>query len=140
MGFMGDRIVVLSYVVNHRKARLAGRGGSELNGVSMHADRMWNPGRGPAVLINGVVEWSSGHALPCKAALYSIDETGVHLIWKIESASLQVLPDPGGEAFTLIYHDERRHQSSGDVGLTTVVEIYMVRPGGLKQVVRQRID
>jgi hypothetical protein len=91
-----------------------------------------------AVLIHGVVEWSSGHALPCKAALYSIDDTGVHLTWKIDTASLEILPDPSGEAFTLMYHDEERHQSTGDFSLTSVVEVYVIVPGGLKQIVRQR--
>ena len=113
-------------------------GGSELNGVSMHADRMWNSLPGLGVLIHGVVEWSSGHALPCKAALYSIDETGVHLIWRIDAASLRVLPDPSGDAFALMYHDEERHQSTGKFALTSVVEVYEVLPGGLKQVLRQR--
>ena len=138
VGFMGNRIVVESYVVNQGKARLAGRGGSELNGVSMHADRIWNSLPGLGVLIHGVVEWSSGHALPCKAALYSIDETGVHLIWRIDAASLRVLPDPSGDAFALMYHDEERHQSTGEFALSSVVEVYEVLPGGLKQVLRQR--
>lgn len=137
-GFMGDRVVVESYVVNQGKARLAGRGGSELDGVSMQADRMSNLHPALAVLIHGVVEWSSGHALPCKAALYSIDETGVHLTWKIDAASLQILPDPSGDAFTLMYHDEKLHQSSSDLSLTSIVEVYVIVPGGLKQIVRQR--
>jgi hypothetical protein len=78
------------------------------------------------------------NALPCKAALYSIDETGVHLTWRIHAASLQVLPDPEGTAFTLMYHDEKRHQATGDFSLTSVVETYVIRPGGLRQIVRER--
>jgi hypothetical protein len=138
LGLMGDRIMVESYVVNQGKAHLAGRGGSELDGVSMQADRMFNLKPALAVLIHGVVEWSSGHALPCKAALYSIDDTGVHLTWKINTASLKILPDPNGEAFTLMYHDEKRHQSTGEFSLTSVVEVYVIVPGGLKQIISQR--
>lgn len=137
VGFKGDRIVVESYVVKQGKARLAGRRGSELDGVLMHTERMWNPKPALAVLIHGVVAWSSGHALPGKAAVYSIDDTGVHLTWKIDAASLQVLPSPDGEAFTLMYHDERRHQSTGDFSLTSVVEVYLIVPGGMKQIVHQ---
>jgi hypothetical protein len=98
---------------------------------------MWNASPALAVLIDGVVEWSSGHALPCRAVLYSIGETGVRPTWKLDTASLQVLADPHGEAFTVIYHDEKRHRSTGDFRLTSVVEVYIVNPGGLERIVRR---
>jgi hypothetical protein len=138
IGLMGNRIVVESYVVSRGRARLAGRGGSELDGVAMHANRISNGKNSLSVLIYGVIEWSSGHSLPCKAALYEIDETGVRVTWKIDAYGLEVMAPPRGEAFTIMYHDEKRHASTGDVRLTGVVEVYLVEPGRVRQIVRRR--
>jgi hypothetical protein len=63
----------------------------------------------------------------------------VHLIWKIDTHSLDVLSVPDGTAFTIMYHDEKRHQSTGDFKLTSVVEVYQIVPGGVKRIVRQAL-
>ena len=144
VGLMGNRVIVESYVVNQGKANLAGRGGSELDGVAMHAERMNNPDLSVshpalAVLVHGVVEWTSGHALPGRGALYAIDAAGVRKIWQDGEAGLQVFGHPDGDGFTVMYHDENRHQSSGgDVTLTSVIDVYVVGPKGPTRVVSHR--
>ncbi len=78
IGSGGARIVVESYVLDKGKARLAGRGGSELNGVEGGAQQVDND----ELLVQGQFTWASGHVLPYEAALYRVSEAGVRLVWK----------------------------------------------------------
>lgn len=82
-GAGGARTVVEGYSFKAGKGQLVGRGGSELNGADTK----------PAVvegwiLAQGQITWASGHALPYAAALYRIDQAGVHTVWSQTGAEL----------------------------------------------------
>lgn len=138
--FGGNRIVVESYVVREGKATLAGRGGSELDGFNMQAQRIFLGESTLGVVIHGIFEWSSGHVLPAKAVLYEISETGVRKIWERAEPQLRIIATSDG--FILTYHDERRHFADpakpwGQVRME-IIEVYVAFPTGLTRVARQR--
>lgn len=134
-GMDGGRTVVESYVVEGGRARLAERGGSEADGIDLHAYPISTAGRGLEVLVSGTLQWSSGHELPGKAALYSIDQTGVHLTWQIAKPGLRAFGHPDGEGFTVMYHDEDRHTAGNN--LDSVIEVYLAGSGELRRIVSQ---
>jgi hypothetical protein len=72
-GFGGSRAIVESYVVENGKARLAGRGGAEMDGHDLKAEQILNPlSNSTSILTHGILQWSSGHELPAAAVLYSV--------------------------------------------------------------------
>lgn len=108
-GFGGSRVIVESYVVENGKARLAGRGGTEMDGHDLKAEQIWNPlANSTSILTHGILQWSSGHALPAAAVLYSVSPEGVKTIWKFAAPALQLLGNDG-MLFAIEYHDEHRH-------------------------------
>jgi hypothetical protein len=112
-GMGGHRIVVESYVVENGKARLAGRGGSEMAGFDLNADEI----RGPSpnsiyVLIHGILEWSGGHQFPGKAIVYDLGPAGVQTTWQTPTLP-GLTAHPDGAGFTVTYHDEERHVRDG---------------------------
>jgi hypothetical protein len=108
-GFGGSRVIVESYVVENGKARLAGRGGAEMDGHDLKAERIWNPlANSTSILTHGILQWSSGHALPAAAVLYSVSPEGVKTIWKLAAPGLRLLGNDG-MLFAIEYHDEHRH-------------------------------
>ncbi|SRR5712691_373168 len=131
-GMGGSRIVVESYVVENGKARLAGRGGSEMSGFDLNADELQN--RSPnsvSVLIHGILEWSNGHQFPGKAILYDVGPAGVQTAWQTPTLpGLTAHPDASG--FTVTYHDEERHQA----GLrdASVTDTYSAGPQGVVRI------
>jgi hypothetical protein len=129
-GMGGSRILVESYVVENGKARLAGRGGSEMSGYDLNADEIPNPSSNSvSVLIHGILEWSNGHQFPGKAILYDVGPAGVQTAWQTPMLlGLTAHPDPTG--FTVIYHDEERHQAAG-LRDASVTETYSAGPQGL---------
>jgi hypothetical protein len=125
-GMGGSRIVVESYVVENGRARLAGRGGSEISDYALNADQIRNPSpNSVSVLIHGILAWSSGHELPAKAVLYDLGLAGVRTTWQTP-----VLPGLTAHAnatgFTITYHDEERHGFPDD----RVTETYSTGPKG----------
>ncbi|MFN7937484.1 MAG: hypothetical protein U0R19_29420 [Bryobacteraceae bacterium] len=134
-GVGGNRIVVESYVVEQGKARLAGRAGRELDGVSLKAERVVHYKPGLYVLIHGNVMWSSGHALPGMAVVYEIDAAGVRVVFRRKASGMLAFAPPHWDGFTVMYHDEARHQAGQNA---SVIEFYVVEPAGLRRVVYQR--
>ena len=136
-GSGGSRTVVEAYVVEHGKARLAGRGGGELDGVMFAAEPIVNPTpNSMATLIHGIFEWSSGHALPAKAVLYGINATGVKVLWQTPTLpGLQAFGHPNREGFTIMYHDEQRHRD--ELADDSVIEVYVMRGPEPKRIVQQ---
>jgi hypothetical protein len=129
-GMGGRRIIVESYVVDRGKARLAGRGGSEMTGYDLNADEMRSPSpNSVSILIHGILEWSGGHQFPGKAILYDVGPAGVQTAW--ESPMLPGLTaHPEGAGFTVIYHDEERHVQAG-VRDASVTDTYSAGPQGV---------
>jgi hypothetical protein len=108
-GFGGSRAVVESYVVENGKARLAGRGGAEMNGYDVKAEQISNPlANSTSILTHGILQWRSGHELPAAAVLYSVSPAGVKKVWKLAAPGLRLLGNDG-ILFALEYHDEHRH-------------------------------
>jgi len=111
---------VESYVVENGKVRLAGRGGSEMDGINVrfHAERASNE----LLLVQGTVAWSSGHVLPAKAVLYRANATGVTAIWQTA-----VLGELGvisiGRGFVVQFHDEALHTLTA---APTTVQVYFL--------------
>ena len=121
-GFGGARTVVESYVVEEGKARLAGRGGSQMNGYGLSAEQIWNPSaHSTSILTSGVLLWSSGHALPAAVALYGVSPAGVKALWKFSAPGLSLMSN--GEMFAIEYHDENRHAKNLS---STAVDVYYV--------------
>jgi hypothetical protein len=129
-GMGGRRIIVESYVVERGKARLAGRGGSEMTGYDLNADEMRSPSpNSVSVLIHGILEWSGGHQFPGKAILYEVGPAGVQTAW--ESPMLPGLTaHPEGAGFTITYHDEERHVQTGARD-ASVTDTYSAGPQGV---------
>jgi hypothetical protein len=73
-----DRVVIESYVLDHGKVRLAGRGGAEINGIDGRAQQV----ESDELLVQGLLTWSSGRKLPFKAALYRVTDSGVKMVWQ----------------------------------------------------------
>lgn len=108
-GFGGSRAVVESYVLENGKARLAGRGGAEMDGYDLKAEQILNPlANSTSLLTHGILQWSSGHELPAAAVLYSAGPAGVKAIWKLAAPGLRLLGNDG-TLFAIEYHDEHRH-------------------------------
>jgi hypothetical protein len=100
------RIVVESYALDHGKARLAGRGGSEMNGIVMQEARGGAEQVGAdELLVQGQRTWASGHVLPFKVALYRVSETGVQTVWQTPITPGVIATVFGGHLM-VEYHDE----------------------------------
>jgi hypothetical protein len=109
VGSGGARTAVESYVMESGKARLAGRGGSEMNGYGLAADQIWNPSpNSTSIMVHGVYAWSSGHELPAQAVLYGVSPAGVTALWKLAAPGLRLIGSDGWQ-FVIEYHDEERH-------------------------------
>jgi hypothetical protein len=112
------RTVIDVYVIDQGKVRLAGRGGSELNGIDGGAQQVG----ADEALIQGQVLWASGHVLPYKAVLYRVSETGVKTVWQspiTPGLSATVF----GEHLLVEYHDEKRDTHFNDPKLLDVYSL-----------------
>ena len=119
----GMRVVVESYVVENGKARLAGRGGSEMEEYDFKAEEVLNlAANSTLVLTHGRLQWASGHEIPAKAVLYSVSPAGVKAIWSFASPALRVIGSEG-TYFAIAYHDEKLHSQNLP---STVVDVYAV--------------
>jgi hypothetical protein len=119
-GWGGARIVVDSYVLEHGKARLVGRGGSELDGTEFNAEQITFADDSVSVLVYGILTWSSGHELPSRATLYNLNADGVKVLLRLDVPGFGFIGKSYG-SFTVTYHDEDRHTK----GLKSrVVDIY----------------
>jgi hypothetical protein len=135
-GWGGNRIIVDSFVVDQqRKARLTGRGGFEMSGFELGAFEVPNLSHDAlSVMIYGMWPWSSGHSLPGKAILYSVNPGGVQALWQtpilpgLEAARVPLGPD----SFMIQYHDESRHTLKLPDDRT--IDTYRVTETGLKRV------
>jgi hypothetical protein len=117
----GSRVVVESYVIENGTARLAGRGGSEMDGYELRTEQLWNPSaNSTSILVYGIFMWASGHELPAAAMLYGVGPTGVRRLWKFAAPGLRLLGQEGG-LFVIQYHDERRHSENRP---STAVDAY----------------
>ena len=126
LGVDGSRVVVESYVVENGKARLAGTGGSEMDGYELKADQIWNPSANlTSILVHGLLMWASGHELPAAAMLYDVGPTGVKRVWKFAAPGLRLLGKEGG-LFVIEYHDESRHSENLPA---TTIDVYSVAFG-----------
>ena len=98
------RIVVESYVIDHGKARLSGRGGAELNGIEGRAQQVGTD----ELLVQGQYAWASGHVLPYGAALYRVSDGGVSTVWQAP-----ITPELSASVFgghlLVQYYDEKRN-------------------------------
>jgi hypothetical protein len=122
-GLGGSRTVVESYAVESGKARLAGRGGMEMDGYELSAEQIGNPGaNSTSILIHGILDWASGHVLPSAAELYSVSPAGVKAIWKLTAPGIQFL-GRDGMLFVIEYHDEQRHSKNLP---STAVDAYAI--------------
>lgn len=112
-GMGGLRTVVDSYTVENGRARLAGRGGSEMNGYALTAEQIWNPAENStSVLTHGIYTWSSGHELPARVVLYGIGAAGVKTLWQFSAPGILVLDSYDMMGFAIRYHDEDRHSKN----------------------------
>jgi hypothetical protein len=107
-GFGCSRMVIESYAIDQGKVRLAGRGGSEMNGVEARAQQVGTD----ELLIQGQVTWESGHVLPFKAALYRANEAGVKALWQTSKPALNAAVFEGH--LFVEYHDENRDSGFND--------------------------
>jgi hypothetical protein len=139
-GMGGSRTVVDCYDVERGRARLAGRGGAEMSGYGLSVHEILNPSRNSLfILVQGRLEWASGHELPAKATLYAANPTGIHTIWESKMLpGLDVSTRPGHTEFNVSYHDEARHQAKFDDPHTTVIETYVVGPDGVALIATER--
>jgi hypothetical protein len=123
-GWDGARVVVESYVLDHGKARLAGRLGRELDGVAGAVHQAVFD----ELLIEGLVTWSSGANLPYKAALYRVDESGVSLVWasgELRGMTAAVF----GQYLLVNYVDEKAVPASGAKGFVWALDVYSLEDG-----------
>lgn len=139
-GIGGARTVVECYVVERGRARLAGRGGAEMSGYGLSIHEILNPPSNSLfILIQGRLEWASGHELPAKATLYAVNHAGVQTIWESKMLpGLDVSTRPGHAEFRVQYHDEERHLAKFDDPHTTLVETYAVGPEGVTRISTER--
>ena len=116
-------IVIDSYVWEKGKVRLAGRGGGELSGHALSAQRLEHGPDALLLLADGVLTGSSGSAISARAVLYSVDATGVHAVWQTP-----ILPGlhafAGGGLITLRYVDQARWFASPRLPNANVVEVW----------------
>jgi hypothetical protein len=123
-GAGGARVVVESYVVEKGKARLAGRGGAEMNGYALRlgGGQIYNPNAGSvSVLTHATAQWSSGHVLPAAAALYAVGPTGVKTLWKLTAPGIEFVGQVDS-GFVIQYHDEDRHSANMP---SSAIDLYM---------------
>lgn len=125
-GMGGSRVVVESYAVENGKARLAGRGGSEMDGYDLKAEQIWNPSaNSTSILIHGILLWASGHVLPAAASIYAVSPAGVNKLWTLAAPGLNFVGTEDN-LFVIAYHDEHRH---GDDLPSTAIDVYSVNTG-----------
>jgi hypothetical protein len=125
-GLGGSRAVVESYVVENGKARLAGRGGSEMDGYVLNAEQIWNPSpNSTSILTYGVLQWSSGHAPPAAAVLYGVSPAGTKTLWTFVAPGLQLMMgrEPQPMLFAIEYQDEECHSQNLP---STAIDVYSV--------------
>jgi hypothetical protein len=139
-GMGGARTVVDCYVVERGRARLAGRGGAEMSGYGLSIHEILIPSSNSLfILIQGRLEWASGHELPAKATLYAVNHAGIQTIWESKMLpGLDVSTRPDHAEFSVRYHDEARHQANFQDPHTTVVETYVVGPEGVTRISTER--
>jgi hypothetical protein len=122
-GSGGSRPVVESYVLENGKARLAGRGGAEMDGYDLKAEHIVKPlANSTSLLTHGVLQWSSGHELPAAAVLYSVGPAGAKKIWKFAAPGLRLLGNDG-TLFAIEYHDEHRYYENRN---SFAIDVYSV--------------
>jgi hypothetical protein len=123
-GWDGARVVVESYVLDHGKAKLAGRLGRELDGTGAGAQPLGLD----ELLIQGGVMWSSGANLPYKAALYRVNESGVSLVW--QSGMLRgMTATVFGQYLLVNYVDEKAVPAGGAKGFIWALDVYSLDDG-----------
>jgi len=133
-GSGGARVVVESYALEKGKARLAGRGGSELNGIYMRENRGGAQQVGAdELLVQGLVAWSSGHELPYGAALYRVTENGVETVWAKVTPGLHA--SVFGSHLMVEYHDEKLDNGHDP---DTRLDVYYL-DNGVPKLVFQRV-
>jgi hypothetical protein len=91
------------------------------------------------VLVQGLLEWASGHELPAKAILYRVNSAGVHTIWESGTLpGLRLSVGAGQAGFRVEYHDEARHAANYGDPHTTVIDTYVVGPDGVSRASTER--
>jgi hypothetical protein len=134
-GTGGARIVVESYALDQGKVRLAGRAGSELNGIVMRENRGGAQQVGAnEVLVQGQVGWASGHVLPFGAALYRVSETGVAIVWN-PPVTPGLRASVFGSHLMVEYHDEKLDNGHDP---DTRLDVYSLE-NGVPKLVFQRV-
>jgi hypothetical protein len=140
LGMGGARVTVNSFVVDRGRAKLAGRGGSEMSGnaISILEMRISSPDR-ILVMLQGNVEWASGHELPARAILYGVSQSGVANLWDSKVLpGLKVSLTKSEAGFKVQYHDEAAHQLDWASPHTTVVDTYALDADGVRRVSTER--
>jgi hypothetical protein len=116
-------IVIDSYVWKEGKVRLAGRGGGELSGHALSAQKLEHGPDALLLLADGVLTGSSGSAISARAVLYWVDATGVHTVWQTP-----MLPGlhafAGGGLITLRYVDQTRWFATPPLPSANIVEVW----------------
>ncbi len=140
LGYGGSRVVLDAYVVDGGVGRLTGQGGTEMSGHGLSVYELKNPAaHSISLLIQGILEWSSGHELPARAVLYRADPNGIQTMWNsgmLPGLHASVTQDQTG--FLVQYHDEARHQADYADPHTTVIDTYAVDTAGLHRVSSER--
>jgi hypothetical protein len=136
-GLGGSRIVIDSYSVEKGKARLAGRGGSEMDGYALEAESVYSPSLSSiTILIHGRLGWASGHELPAGAVLYGVNQTGVRALWTLNAPGL-VFVGRVAAGFVIQYHDEERHAANLP---DTALDVYITNQEPPRRAVHEYID
>ncbi len=137
-GFLGSRITVDSFAVDRGRARFAERGGSEMSGYAMKVFEMRNPSPDKiAVLIQGILGWSSGHSLPAKVVLYGISRSGIEILWESKTLpGLEASVSKDRTQFSVQYHDETAHQAKNP--LDSVIDTYALGTSAVIKISTER--
>jgi hypothetical protein len=134
-GLGGARIVIESYALDKGEARLAGRGGSELNGIEMRESRGGAQQVGTdELLVQGQYTWASGHVLPFRAALFRVSETGVQTAW-VPPITPGLRATVFGGHLLVEYHDEKLDNGHDP---DTRLDVYSL-DNGVPKLVFQRV-
>jgi hypothetical protein len=123
------RTVVESYVLDQGKVRLAGRGGSEMKDIFCSAEEV----RPDEVLVQGMLQNASGHALPYRVALYRVNEAGVKMVWQSPVRGEQFATTFAGHL--LVEYRDQEHETA--YSLAYRMDVYFLE-GGVPNLVYHR--